>query len=488
MGFVPDFQNDLFISYCHADNASVPGSRRHWITDLENLLRNRLQIQLGKPVATWRDEKIQGNDYFDDTIRAELLYSACLLCVLSPSYVGSTWCLQELNEFSAAADRSTGRVFEGHSRIFIAVKFPVKPGLHPEALRGLDGYHFCEETPGPLGKKEYDPTSKKAEPVINQLVSELCGILKAMKRKKAISVYIAETTPDLAPEREAVKLELALQEHEILPKPPSFAPHAPDLENAVRRCMEQCRLSIHPFSSAYWDRSGGKDAWTLVETQMHVAAGIRSNPPLFRLIWAPQKLTDNKMEQDLYRISYPEDAKERTDLINGKSVEEFKIIVEEKIEAIRKCAAMPLPQGDRRLVYLLCSYLDHQDAFDRLTAVVGLDLDVRIPSFCKDPKKAHEEHQALLGSCDAVILYHGRSPEIWFEQQRRDLIKKNRYCQGCATVPKAVLIAPPAAEKERNGGPGGAMVIRWRGDAPPIGLAEFLDLVRSAPRRKTDAE
>ena len=100
MAYVPGFQNDVFISYCHDDNVSAIEDQRGWISDFGERLKVRLKQLLGAPVAVWRDEKRLGGDHaMDDEIQAQIKATAVFLTVVTPLYLNSRYCTQEREWF-----------------------------------------------------------------------------------------------------------------------------------------------------------------------------------------------------------------------------------------------------------------------------------------------------------------------------------------------------------------------------------------------------
>jgi hypothetical protein len=73
MAFVSGFENDVFISYAHADNSEG------WIDNFERRLANRLK-NFGRDAAVtiWRDHKLGGADVFTEKIYEHLKASAIL--------------------------------------------------------------------------------------------------------------------------------------------------------------------------------------------------------------------------------------------------------------------------------------------------------------------------------------------------------------------------------------------------------------------------
>jgi hypothetical protein len=107
MAYVPGFQNDLFLSYAHGDNAAG------WISALHERLKIRLRELLGVSPAIWRDERrLGGETDFAEEIRRQVANTAVVIAVVSPSYLSSAYCRLERQAFSTAAQpprRTQGR-------------------------------------------------------------------------------------------------------------------------------------------------------------------------------------------------------------------------------------------------------------------------------------------------------------------------------------------------------------------------------------------
>ena len=85
-----DYKYDLFISY------SRKGTCRDWVLKMlkENLVQ-RLDDELPMPVTCFIDEELEPGINWQDRIRDSLLRSKVALCIWSPKYFQSEWCMAE---------------------------------------------------------------------------------------------------------------------------------------------------------------------------------------------------------------------------------------------------------------------------------------------------------------------------------------------------------------------------------------------------------
>lgn len=107
MGYIQGYGYDIFISYAHLDNVRYRLAHSGWIDSFEQDLRQELGEYLGQEVSIFRDPQLPLFGLFPKHLKRTLGSSAIFICVLSPRYLKSSWCMRELNEFCvmASADR-----------------------------------------------------------------------------------------------------------------------------------------------------------------------------------------------------------------------------------------------------------------------------------------------------------------------------------------------------------------------------------------------
>lgn len=188
--YVPGFQYDIFISYARDNNGSQPGGPgRAWVTRfrlaLEHLVNEKLE-QDGKIRVFFDDGSIGANQDLEGTIREAIHGSALLLTVLSPRYLNRRWCLEELEQFVAAAGGMPGAA----SRVFLVLYDGVSPDRYPASLKNHVGIEFYFEDPvkkftSPLqpenvGEKERILYFQR----LHQLRHEVAAQLNSMRRDR----------------------------------------------------------------------------------------------------------------------------------------------------------------------------------------------------------------------------------------------------------------------------------------------------------------
>ncbi|HEX8685679.1 MAG TPA: TIR domain-containing protein, partial [Pyrinomonadaceae bacterium] len=284
------YEYDLFISYAHIDDMSPFGEERGWVSLLHERLSLLLTQALGYRLNIWRDgHKLQGNDELTGAISAGVTRSLLLLPVISPRYVQSEWCNREMETFHTSAPPPGGGVAPAfRSRVFKVVKTPLPEhlrGSEPAHIRNLIGYQFYgeDESSGVLTEFSPAPNDKQYWRTLGRLVSDIKQTLIELKHGPSAPaqhttpapapapaptsapapaqdagvaapskfVYLAETTGDLAREREDVRDELRQRGYGVLPEQRLPLDERRRIEEAVRADLARCSLSVHMVGPRY---------------------------------------------------------------------------------------------------------------------------------------------------------------------------------------------------------------------------------------------
>jgi hypothetical protein len=456
------FENDLLISYAHLDDQALVEGHAGWISNLHRLLEIRVSQLLGVKPKIWRDPKLQGNDYFADTILAEQLPQvATLLAVLSPRYVQSEWCLREVKEFCRLSEQNGGLRIGDKARIFKVVKTPVPLERHPDELQALLGYEFFVTDPQTGRPRElsqmYGPEAERQFLTrLDDLAYDISNLLETMKNGSPAvqaapqaTVYLAETSHDLRAEREAVRRELVRNGLQVLPDQP-LPLVAAELTAFVAAEISRCALSIHLVGRAY-GVVPDDETRSIVALQHEIAAG-RKDAGLTRLIWLPPGLesADERQQAFIEHLRNDPAVHAGAELLEGP-LEGLKSLIYQKLAPPEAKKDRP-PNGSSgpARIYLICDQRDLEAIRVLEGSLFDRGFEAVLPLFDEDEAQARLDHEESLCSCDAVLLYDGRASEPWLRRKLREIQKSAGQGREKPLLARGIYVAPPGTPRKER--------------------------------------
>ena len=147
MTYVPGYEHDIFVSYAWVDNEAFEPAEHGWVDALYRTLYTSLAQKIGRKEAFsiwWDRQNLHGYREISVHIPDQVRNSAILLAILSPGYVASKQCLQELQAFVDNV-KSLRNVKTGAAqRLFVVHMSPIDESRHkiPEVFRDLRKYQF----------------------------------------------------------------------------------------------------------------------------------------------------------------------------------------------------------------------------------------------------------------------------------------------------------------------------------------------------------
>ena len=487
MAYLAGFDNDVFISYTHKDNHG-PGALPDagWVTRFHLDLQRRLTEFLGVHARIWRDKKLRGSDDYSDEIFAQLKGSAVFLPILSPGYLRSTWCQNELEEFQKAALQSGGFEIGKVVRAIKVVKTPLAQGQHRSILGRCLGYEFFVQEPDSSYFDPLDPDGKDYEQRLSRLAQDIAHILKtiesapAAKTSKA-TVYLAESSSDLKDERRRVLDELVAQGYRVLPEAP-LPEHASDIEREMEAALRQSALAIHLTGPRYGKRPEGTDQ-SIVALQYELAR----RGGLQRVVWVATKPEDTEAPQAAFLEALRAGLDQRVDLLEHKTIEDLKDVILTRL-APRAPEPVALAEGDDLCrIYLICDQEDNPLDSPTRGALALRDFlfkegfEVKLPVARKTAAKSRQkDNRRKLEECDAVVLYWGLAPQTWVEEQLSGLKKALGWRRARPFSAKAIYVTAPEADEKRIYWTREARVIAQFGHFAPEPIAPFLEDLKRA--------
>jgi TIR domain len=480
-------QAEIFISYAHEDNVS-PFSAEGWVTSFHRALERYLVQLVGRQLklSVWCDPRMRGNDVIDGELAGRLSKATALVCVVSPSYLGSDWCRRERELFLKAVSSEAGK-----SRLFKVLKIPVKLETLPGEMQNVRGYQFFREDDE---RDTFMPLDPSIDPSLmrdywlkfNDLAQDLSRLLLSLFQPPAPGptpskpkVYLADTTFDLQREHDEVKRELLHHGYRVVPDE-SLPLRASQLQSFVEAQLAECRLSIHMVGRKY-GIVPEETQDSVVALQNAVAARRSGSGPLTRLIWLPPGLEPEderqaKLIEDLRRDNRNHLG---ADLLET-SLEDLKTVIHQRLAGPEAPPRSQAPD-DLVRVYVICDQRD-VEACTALTRHLLEDprFEVISPVFEGTEEELRRDHEENLASCDVVVIYYGEGNELWRRRKQRELLRSAGYGRQRKLLASAIYVAPPPSPYKEGLRTNEAVVLR--SDATTA-LDAFLRGIRDARAR-----
>jgi hypothetical protein len=502
------FVDDVFISYRHLDNELLDEQGKGWIDNFHERFESILGEALGYEPKIWRDPRLTGNVDFSDEIKEKIKQTAVLISILSPGYIQSDWCIDELRMFCRLAEQTGGLFVENRQRIFKVVKKHIERDEHPPEFQKQLGYEFYEidkTTQRPvafgqeLGRNRDQRYWSKLDDLAWDVKQVLSIINPRLKPGHTVpvftqsqgTIYLAQTTRDLSEERDQIKRELQNRGYNILPdKELSFI--SPNYEDAVRECVGRAKLSVHLIGGSYGIIPEGAGNRSIVRLQNEIAAERSRKEAFSRLLWMPVGLKTQEEAQAQFIEHLRTDAatQQGAELLQTP-LEELKTVIQTRLtsnghETDVKSAGQSPPK-----IYLIFDKRDLEGVLPLNNYLsVEKNYQVLLPLIDDegaDDAQAFEIHKDNLMQCDAVLIYYGNANQVWFEYKRRDLKKIAGLDRKNLLVAEAVYVASPkTAHKQLFNNPD-AVVIKNFENFSPAALDAFLARVHTAEKGADDA-
>ena len=209
----PHFQFDAFVSYSWGDPGRVGDSPlKRWTNTLVSELNS--EILAVDPefdqLSIWHDMEIDPTADMTDTLREHVRASGILVIVMSPRYLKSKWCTEELGWFrEQIQDRSRDQ-----GRVFVIRQLPTNEAEWPDFLRDQRGnapvgFRFHDpQNNMPYGWRGVQESDKDFVQELWRLQTALTKRLRELRQRLSSQVPAAAPAPALAPVSAATPFSL----------------------------------------------------------------------------------------------------------------------------------------------------------------------------------------------------------------------------------------------------------------------------------------
>jgi hypothetical protein len=441
-----NFEIDVLLIFSDKDNETEQG-QNGWVSQFKKFLDLMLTQVLGsKPNILLKSE-------FDSMTSPKLDNAATLVSILSPDFIQSGQCLDNLETFYKAAEASG----KNRNRVFKVFKNPLSVQEQPPRLRELIGYEMYQIDSETGEVREYENYfSTEAErqywmkmvdlayDIFDTLLQLKGDTIKSEVKNifKRKTIYLAETGHDLSVQRNIIKREL--QRHGYIVTPTQTLPgNATDFDKMVRRDLDDADLSIHLIGSAYGEIPDGAER-SIVDLQNRIAAekSTRVGKEKFsRLIWIAPILVNASERQKAFieNLKRDTEAQEGAEILQTP-LEDFKNIMRE--ELMETPEKRILEETGGKSIYLVHDRIDQREVKPIIDEIEKNGYSVLVPQFEGELLNVRQKHIDNLRNFDVAIIYKGKVNDQWVRMKVLDLLKAPGLGRKKPIKGKAVLTTP----------------------------------------------
>jgi hypothetical protein len=470
--------------------------------------------QLGAPwPAIWRDSRsIDPADQFDPIIEEAIEQSDVFLAVLSPNWMESDYCKQELNGFMRRWQH------EGElrvkQRIVVACKRFVERGKRPSLMQGQQGYDFFAfEGPKETGLQfDFFARGEIRDKRYDKIVGGLAGLLyrRAQQVTRTIpaasevalepprapisdppthplpgagarKVYLAKPAADMREAYSRLVEELSRNGYAVVPDPRQDIPHDTSATTFIDEALGEADVSIHligvregytPETIPLTEKSEPIVKLQLARAKQTIdAAAGQSNGSragFRRIIWAPELMeagadqadSDAKSSADVSEQSrtakkrQPQDILAKfgnylpTDKVLGGTLSKF---VDFLIEHLRQSDSHVNGSAEITAddwIYVYHVPADTKYACDLMDALQQGGARAKLPALEGDPADVRRVHQQRLSECSAVVLCWAQATEAWAHARADELKDWKKLGRQKKFIYRGLLAGPPPGERK----------------------------------------
>ncbi|MCS6973466.1 MAG: hypothetical protein N2044_04150 [Cyclobacteriaceae bacterium] len=435
-----NFEIDVLILFSQSDNAPQQGS---WVTQFKRFLEVMLIQVLGEKL------NIQLKSETDNLITPRLDNAATLVTILSHQFVRSGQCLDNLEMFCKAAEKTPSP----YNRIFKVFKTQLSWAEQPPRIRELLGYEMYQIDNDTGEVREYsDYFSSEAERQywmkMVDLAYDIYDTLLALRgqEKPEIkklygrkTIYLAETGHDLTVQRNIIRRELQRLGYVVLPAK-TLPSEYREFERAVRQNLEEADMSIHLIGSAYGEIPEGSDRSAMdIQNMLAAEKSERVGKERFpRLIWiSPVLVNVSERQRAFIELLKRDIALQEGAEILQTPLEDFKNIIREELQ--EKHGSLLSGSDSARTVYLLHDKVDQDEVKPVIETLQQKGYKVLVPDFEGELMRVRNTHISNLRNFDTAIIYKGRVNEQWVRMKILDLLKAPGLGRSKPVKGKAVL-------------------------------------------------
>jgi hypothetical protein len=450
----------ICISYTTCDSTPAEQGWNNWIIGFQQFLEkmlNRLFEAKLEFVRYSEQEPLSAR---------ELAKVDVFICVLSPAYLQSIVCMNNLEQLDGLIRFSDNTSSKTGKRIFKVIKYPVKVDEEPKSLKFLPAYNLYTSTASHLEPTEINDFtrsdfSKEIRLELADLIYDLYETLTSLRHSVNLptiiektppasnTIYLAETNEDLMVERHIIKRDLQRHGFKVLPEY-KLPENVHDMETLVRKDLAKCKLSIHLVGDSYNEMFTGNGR-SIVELQNKFAvehsratstkADAASQDPAFsRLIWlSPGEGQIPQMRKFLQPPGRHLHTLEGAEVFQT-SLENFKSAIwEELSETPSREMKRPASVTHRMDLYMIYDKPDSNDILSIVELLQTKEVKLSQPLFEAHMLQIRQTHLEKLSTADMIVIYKHKADEQWLRMKALDVLKAPGYGRAKPILGKVIF-------------------------------------------------
>lgn len=411
----------IFISYAHADDQQLTERAPGWVTGFADHLQKAVQTKEGGgSIKVWMDQRLRPQEVVDVALRAQVVACACMVVVLSPRYLESKWCLDELDAFIEGVGMGGSS-----NRVFLAEILPTERSAWPPALQSISTVQFWSQpfdrpdaltlgwpSPDPTGDRPYWSRLNELAHFIAQQVKVL-GTAVAPPAPAKARVWIADPTDHVLDRWESLASALRQEGYEVLPPAPSSYPSQPegDFRAALEADLAHAQLLVqllgpHPGRRPPWATA------SFTRLQADAARARAASHGVAYLAWRAPEI-------DLAEIV---NADHRALLIGAiaSSFEDFRQQVLKQLAAPVAPALKPVDAEGPLSICVSADKVDRALGANVRDLLYEQGVDVSLtpePLEGQSPAQWRQDYEAVLTESQGLVVLYGQAPPSWVQTQ-----------------------------------------------------------------------
>jgi hypothetical protein len=464
----------LFVSYSRNDNMAPPdvSDGVGFVTLLVDRLKRRF-TELGPPGLEifFDTDEIKKHERFPERISSGLAEADVLLVAMSPNWLASDYCRQELATF--VRQRSGLDRVALAKRTFIVGRRHVDLDKRPPELQDVEGYHFYDLEKGkPAGSEREFYDRGRVDPRFTDRLYELVRDLWQMAqteplpvpsgKRAARTLFLAKPAADFRYAYNRLYDELESRGFAVVPTRELESSRIAEDATLVADALREAEIAVHLLGQSQGPPNAQGESLVGLQLRLANEEGARRGGAFARLIWAPRfvvdedgvKLSDDQREpveivRRVERLAEDQRLGEN-DTVDGSELAAFRDIVLRYLELHAPTQAVTYSAMPGKKFFLLHVEEDTDFAIEVGRALEGRQLTVVPPETDGPAAEVDAANANLLASCDAVVACWANAFETRVMAQLRKLMDATQI-GGKTFELKGLVVGPePKPAKKRN--------------------------------------